>query len=105
MQDADPNGFLACWGGVIDCGAINACTTWRFDRLVGGVVANRTAMAPLQVLDNDTFTPIHRSSQSLCSHWNEVPLGRSPSGSGAKKEPWVQAIGVLQLRNEAGEHF
>ena len=62
MQVADPNGFLACWGEVIDCGAINACTTWRFDRLVGGgVVANRTAMAPLQVLDNDTFSPDRRA--------------------------------------------
>ena len=72
----------------------------------GGIVANRTAMDPLQVLDNDTFSPIHVLPIPSFYPRGQSPLGQSPGGgSDPQEEPWVQAINVLQLRHEAGELF
>ena len=58
-------------------------------------MANRTAMDPLQVLDNDTFSPIHILPIPSFSPRGQSPLGQSPGGgANPKKNPGSKHIGI-----------
>ena len=52
----------------------------------GGIVANRTAMDPLQVLDNDTFSPIHILPIPSFYPRGQSPQGQSPGGGATPKK-------------------
>ena len=60
FQDAVPSRFLAWTGGGMDWLRSHQLLRYLTIRLTrkGGIVANRTAMDPVQVLDNDKFSAI-----------------------------------------------
>ena len=94
FQDAVPSRFLAWTGGGMDWLRSHQLLRYLTIRLTrkGGIVANRTAMDPLQVLDNDTFSPIHVLPIPSFYPRGQSPLGQSPGGgSDPQEEPWVQA--------------
>ena len=88
FQDAVPSRFLAWTGGGMDWLRSHQLLRYLTIRLTreGGIVANRTAMDPLQVLDNDTFSPIHILPIPSFSPRGQSPLGQSPGGGATPKK-------------------